>query len=113
MRQILRKLHVPILSAILIGWLITSYLIAESAMRESNYIQNICLTSDKGNGAFYMSTYDSMPREIRDRLKYEKNNLCAACVSEYAPIRNGGNRYTIPMRCYHDTIEDMNKKIGD
>jgi hypothetical protein len=34
-----------------------------------------------------MAIYDSLPREIRDKLKISRNNLCAGCV------RNSLRRY--------------------
>lgn len=34
----------------------------------------------KAHAAKRWEIYDSLPREVRDRLKIDKNNLCAGCI---------------------------------
>jgi hypothetical protein len=54
--------------------------VREAAVSVNSTRSGCRLKSHQGDAAHRMAVYDSLPREIRDRVKIARTSLCCGCV---------------------------------
>ena len=74
-----------------------------------------CLEQVEGAGARFISMMDDMPAVIRERLRENPFNLCAACVVNHrSVIEDKAEEAGVEITwtdAYHRAIDQMNQKI--